>query len=190
MSNQTKEKLYNTWRGMRARCYNKKDKSYKYYGGRGIEICQEWKDDYKAFKKWAYENGYEEGLTIERKDTNKNYEPSNCCWKTMKEQSNNRRGNINVTYHGKTQTISQWADELGFNYDTLNYRIIEAGWPIEKAFNTKTNFRVHPEWDKQIIQLHINHPEYSGTKIAKEIGCGETKVYTTLQKYNEREVYI
>ena len=66
MSNQTKEKLYNTWRGMRARCYNKKDKSYKYYGGRGIEICQEWKDDYKAFKKWAYENGYEEGLTIER----------------------------------------------------------------------------------------------------------------------------
>ena len=72
-------KLYNSWRGMKERCYNSNNKAFKYYGGKGIEVCTSWQP-YKGFKEWAILNGYEEGLTIDRLDSNKNYEPSNCVW--------------------------------------------------------------------------------------------------------------
>ena len=183
-----KSHLYNSWRGMRARCYNKKDKSYYWYGARGITICDEWKNDYTAFKEWALSNGYEEGLTIERIDTNGNYEPSNCCWKTRKEQANNTRKNHLVEYNGKVQTISQWAEELNIDHDVLFSRINKFHWTMERAVNTKVNFRIHPEWEQQILQIHIEHPDFSGVHISKIIGCGETKVYDTLKKYRNGEI--
>lgn len=78
-------KLYRTWAKMKGRCYYKKAHNYKYYGGKGVTICKEWKEDFNAFKDWAYANGYEEGLTIDRIDPNGNYEPSNCQWLSSSE---------------------------------------------------------------------------------------------------------
>lgn len=129
-------RLYSIWNGMKTRCYNKNHIHYNDYGGRGITVCEEWKDDFKAFADWAMSNGYADNLTIDRIDANGNYEPSNCEWKCMKEQSNNRRNNIIITYNGITKTIPQWADETGINYNTLRRRI-ERGWDIERAFTTK-----------------------------------------------------
>lgn len=84
-------RLYRIWCGMRNRCYNQNQKNYPLYGGRGIQVCQEWLDGFEAFYSWAITHGYRDGLTIDRKDNSKGYEPDNCRWVTQAEQIKNRR---------------------------------------------------------------------------------------------------
>lgn len=148
-------RLNNIYANMKRRCYNPKSEVYKYYGGRGITICEEWNNSevvhlesggnsskgFQAFKKWALENGYEDNLTIDRIDVNKGYSPENCRWVSMKVQSNNLRNNVRLTYKGRTQTIHEWCEELNLNYDRIRHRICRAGWTVEKAFETKENQR-------------------------------------------------
>lgn len=131
----SRERLHNIWKGMRGRCNNSNESSYKNYGARGIKVCEEW-NDYTVFRKWALENGYNDSLTIERKDVNKGYEPSNCEWITLGEQCNNRRNTVRMTYKGQTKTLSQWSKEFGINYFTLYRRYCEYGWSVEKCLNT------------------------------------------------------
>lgn len=86
-----KTRLYRIWNGMKQRCFNPNDKDYEKYGGRGITLCDEWKEDFCKFKSWAIANGYSQELSIDRIENNGNYEPSNCRWATQSQQNSNRR---------------------------------------------------------------------------------------------------
>lgn len=86
-----KTRLYRIWKGMKQRCFNPNDKDYEKYGGRGITICDEWKEDFCKFKSWALASGYAQELSIDRIENNGNYEPSNCRWATQSQQNSNRR---------------------------------------------------------------------------------------------------
>lgn len=125
-------RLYYTWMGMRERCNNHKATNYERYGGRGIHVCNEWNDNYKAFHDWAYANGYKDNLTIDRIDVNGNYSPENCRWATPKEQARNKRNNMNVTFRGVTKTISEWAEIVSIKKQVL-WRRLKVGWDVETA---------------------------------------------------------
>ena len=125
-------RIYNIWQGAKDRCTNHNSKCYPRYGGRGITICDEWRNSFDAFWSWAKDNGYNDDLTLDRKDNDGPYSPDNCRWVTMKEQANNRRGNRLVTYNEQTKTAAQWAAEYGLSRDAF-LRRLAAGWAIEKA---------------------------------------------------------
>lgn len=129
--------LYTVWSDMLSRCRNRNHRQYKDYGGRGIAVCEEWKD-FATFREWALSNGYVDSkdyCSIDRIDVNGNYEPSNCRWANRKEQMNNRRVNVLLTYNGETKTVAQWADSLGICYSTFMSRY-DRGWSIERIANT------------------------------------------------------
>lgn len=114
-------RLMRIWDGMRDRCLKKHDPNYHNYGGRGITICDEWTDDFWEFCKWARGHGYADDLQIDRIDNDGPYSPSNCRWVTPKNNSRNRRNNVNLTVHGKTQCISAWHEETGVNRSAMYY---------------------------------------------------------------------
>ena len=124
---------------MKRRCYNPEEKFYKDYGGRGIKVCDEWmdkKEGHSNFQKWAVENGWEEGRSIDRIDVNGNYEPNNCRWATPEEQANNRRNNNYVTINGVTKTTSEWARQIGISQNAFTGRI-NSGWTGEELLKPK-----------------------------------------------------
>ena len=130
LSNSRLNKIY---RKIKDRCYNSNYKEYSYYGGRGIMMCDKWRKDFMAFYEWAITNGYADDLTIDRIDTNGNYEPSNCRWSTKKEQANNKRNNRRLAYNGETRTIAEWSEQLGENYDSLYRRLAKNNWQLERC---------------------------------------------------------
>lgn len=131
-SNPSVSRTYYAWRSMRNRCYNVKNHSFKHYGGRGIEVCQQWRDDFDQFV--ADMGEAPEGKSLDRVNNDLGYSPENCRWATLKEQLNNQRRNHRITHNGKTQTLAQWADEIGLRADTLHKRI--SRMPIERALQS------------------------------------------------------
>lgn len=132
--NMSRTRLYKIWQDMKARCNNSNTPYYHKYGGRGISVCAEW-NTFEPFRDWALANGYQENLTIDRIDVNGNYEPNNCRWITNQEQQNNKRTSHFLTYNGKTQTITEWGKELGIKPKTLQSRIMDYHWSVEKSIN-------------------------------------------------------
>lgn len=127
-----KHRLYGIWNNIKSRCTNPNSDSYNRYGGRGIKMCAEWKDNFKAFYDWSMENGYKENLTIDRINNDGNYEPDNCRWVTDKKQANNRNNNKNFTLNNETKTLTEWCEHFNINYRTVQDRL-KRGWSIKRA---------------------------------------------------------
>lgn len=117
-----KDRLYRIWSKMKSRCYSPSDRNYHRYGGRGIEICPEWRRDFMAFRNWSIDSGYQDNLSIDRIDNNGPYSPDNCRWTDRKVQNNNRRTNVYITYKGETHTAAEWAEITGIKEATLVMR--------------------------------------------------------------------
>lgn len=112
------ERLYYIWKTMRQRCNNPRSQKYKNYGGRGIVVCSEW-EDYATFRKWAFENGYEETLTIDRIDVDGDYCPRNCKWSTIMEQENNRTNTHWIYDNGEKISMAEYCRRNEINYKTF-----------------------------------------------------------------------
>lgn len=128
---------YRIWRSMKTRCYNPNHSWYKRYGGRGIAVCNEWRDDFMSFYNWAMSNGYQDDLTIDRIDNDKGYSPDNCRWISVKKQQNNRCSNRSITINGITKNVSEWCEYCGLPKSRVKERL-RRGWTPEEAFGFKS----------------------------------------------------
>jgi len=121
------ERLWIIWRNMIDRCTNTKHPNYRRYGGRGTSVCNEWKNNYLAFKSWALSHSYADNLTIDRTDNNGNYEPDNCKWVTTDVQDYNKRNTVYITIGNETKNLKEWSRTSGLSKNLI-YSRFKRGW--------------------------------------------------------------
>ena len=174
-------RLFSIWSNMKSRCYNQNIKSYSHYGARGITMCDEWKNDFKSFYDWSMSNGYKDDLTIDRIDVNGNYEPSNCRWATIKEQSLNKSTNRVYEVNKQSKPLCKWCEIYNKNYKTIQDRL-KRGWSIElaltKEIQTKFRYDYRGPVDKGIWNVFpVEEPKDHNFYIGEEVDPEEYKAY-------------
>lgn len=135
----SKTRLFKIWVGMRQRCENHNNHKYEIYGGRGIKVCNEWKE-FIPFMEWAYSNGYKDNLTIDRIDPDGNYEPENCRWANANQQARNTRQTVFLTYNEETKSAAEWSEITGIKLDTITRRKRD-GWTDEKCLTVPVSIK-------------------------------------------------
>jgi hypothetical protein len=160
---------WEVWQGMNSRCYHPGATGYARYGGRGIKVCDRWRNSFSNF----YEDMGDKpkGSMLERIDNDGDYCPENCKWASFKEQMRNRSNNVEITYAGKTQCISAWEEELGFKHGTLWNRIYTYKWSIEKAISTPI-----PGAATKTGKIEFRGKNQTLTAHARDFGLGKTTV--------------
>lgn len=133
----TKSTEHRSWNSAKNRCFNSKNAEFRNYGKRGITMCSKWVKSYSAFLKDMGRKPTPKH-SLERIDVNGNYEPSNCCWATQKQQCNNKRNNRLLTFMGRTQNIQRWSEELGISKSVIWARLDDLDWTVEKTLSTPT----------------------------------------------------
>lgn len=128
--------LYSVWTSMRQRCLSSGHRAFPNYGGRGIEVCEEWRESFEAFRDWSIAGGYAIGLTLDRIDNDGPYSPPNCRWSTRAEQNRNQRRTVYLTVNGETKTRAEWAEDVGVLPATIHQRL-KRGWTPEAALSTE-----------------------------------------------------
>lgn len=136
-----RHRLYRIWCGMRKRCFGPTHHEYHRYGGRGITICDEWKQSYDAFFDWAIKNGYQDELTIERKNVNGNYAPDNCTWIPKGQQARNRSTSVLVSYKGEVISCAELSRSLGFKDKHTVLERLRAGMTIDEIISTPSRYK-------------------------------------------------
>lgn len=172
--------IYNRWLYIKARCFYPKNPKYKNYGARGITMCDSWRNSFEEFYNYVSKLPHfgEKGYTLNRIDNDGNYEPNNVEWADDIAQSNNKRNNHLMTYNGKTQTIAQWARELGINKHTLQNRILTCKWSVERALTENVGKK------RTSQNITFNGKTQSLTQWAKELGMDRKTLHARIQKLN------
>lgn len=137
----SRTRIYRIWQNMMDRCVNKSRHNYYLYGGNGISVCDEWKDDFVEFYNWSIENGYSDELSIDRIDSKGNYEPNNCRWVNDEIQANNKKSTIMIDYKGEVKNLTEWCKEFELEYNTIN-RLMKRGLTFEQAMNKPKHMRI------------------------------------------------
>ena len=122
LSSANYELLYNVWKNMISLCYDSSNDRYYTYGALGVTVCDEWRNDFRAFAKWANDNGWKPKLSIERKNLDNGYCPENCTFITMAQQAPNKRNNIRITINGETRCLAEWCEIFGTSFKTVHRR--------------------------------------------------------------------
>lgn len=154
-------RIKSIFHGMKSRCYNKEDKNYRWYGAKGIKICDEWLDNPKAFEEWAMNHGYSDNLTIDRKDENKNYCPENCTWVTLENNSKYKSTTSLVEVNGEIHTGREWSEKLGFGVNVINTYIRKYGEENTKEFIRRylNSPGYKPKRNQSYYDLYMNHQD-------------------------------
>jgi hypothetical protein len=128
--------LYIVWRGILRRCYSESHKHYKSYGGRGVKVCDEWRNDFMTFYNWALANGWQKGLQIDKdiKGDGKLYSPETCVFVTNTVNGRKKRNSVLIGYNGETKALSEWCELLGMKYTTIRRRL-RLGMKPDEAFS-------------------------------------------------------
>lgn len=138
----------NVWGSMRNRCYDPKNQSYIRYGGRGITVCDEWRNNIVSFYNWCNSNGYKKGLELDRIDNDKGYSPDNCRFVTPMQNSRNKRNNIWVLHNGENFVLKDYAKIMGVDYKAIHNRVKYKGFTPEKA----AQMLLSPTGDRRIFK--------------------------------------
>ena|SRR3990167_450473 len=144
-------RLYLIWIGMKSRCHCRTAEVYKEYGGRGITVCAEWRNDFLAFAGWAVEAGYADGLQIDRIDNDKGYSAKNCRWVSRLQNCRNKRNNRYLEAFGESKILSAWTEDTRcvVPKGTLTRRVWQ-GWPLEAALTTPSIALSERRWGNKV----------------------------------------
>lgn len=172
------DRLYRAWYNAISRCTKPSNTNYKRYGGRGIKVCDEWLNDFHAFKNWALSNGYREGLTLDRIDFNKGYSPDNCRWATYIEQNNNRSSNNFYTIDGETKTLPDWCRFFGVNYNLVRARI-SRGMDVKEALRKPPCPNLNDLTGRRfgrLVVIRLHNTDKNRAYFECLCDCGKTKI--------------
>lgn len=188
------ERLYAVYNGMISRCYNKNHPHYDLWGGRGIRVCDEWRNNYLAFRKWAYKSGYDDNKdrkeqSLDRIDNDGDYCPKNCRWATMKEQANNQRPKEtgvgykhNWTFEGITKSAEDWCKIFNVSVPMVMYRIkTKKMQPFLALITPVTRGENANDITKERVE-ELREKGMTYKQIAKYLGCSATTVQRRLGK--------
>lgn len=186
------ERLYAVYNGMISRCHNKNHPHYDLWGGRGIKVCDQWRYDYQAFRKWALYAGYDETKerkyqTLERIDNDGDYCPENCRWASYQEQALNKRPRKtgaykhNWTFEGITKSAAEWCDIFGVSVQMVMYRVQVKGMnPFEALITPTSRDTAQKATEEEIIEMQNNGMKIK--EIADYFGCSKSTIKRRLGK--------
>lgn len=203
----TNTRLYHIWCGMKGRCLNPNTEHYDRYGGRGITICDEWKESFESFRDWSITEGFKESSTgkeqsIERIDVNGNYEPNNCKWVTYKEQLQNKENTVFVTFRGTKMSMMDFCRENGITYHHFVRRRMAKGMSAEEIlaeWNTRCNHGEYYTIEEAMefygvcygtIIARIHKGKLKAFKVGKRLYIPKGQIVERLPDRNEKGQFL
>lgn len=180
-------RLYRIWQAMKSRCLNPNTANYKYYGGRGINVCDEWME-FAPFAEWAKEHGYSDNLTIDRKDIDKGYCPDNCEWVTMKHQNNHHKSNIyQIEMDGEKYSLRDFVDLIGESYSKIQTQLNRGKITVEsleQKYNGELTLNMYQKKAMTTCMGTCDNFAYMMLNLVGELGEFASKIAKQIRKEN------